>query len=421
MFFNLKRISSSLLLRSFYLISIPIVLIQIIGIIVFFELHWDLVLKKISSNIINNVELFINEYDHYTEVPYGMLQTLELVLIKDDEAKIYKDSKNYFVNKRMKQALKRIIYDSKFKTYDKDYFIIIINKNGNIFNFLVRKDKLETKTIMGFFLWVLFCSIILSIISYLFIKNQIKPLSRLGIITRSFGRGIDMPDIRPTGSTEIKGLIRDFNNMKKNINETINAQKNMLAGISHDLRTPLTRINLMSDNIENKEIQLAINDNINEMNVMIEHYIDFIKNEKEELAEKIKSNIFINDILKQYKNITLNKNDVKEIKIKKIQITRALQNVIENSQKFAKNTFVSSYFSDSKWIISIEDDGPGIDLSPEEIVKPFVKGKNNLNQGSGLGLSILKKIIDLNNGKIKFDRSAHNGLKVHIELNNVLE
>ena len=421
MFFNLKRISSSLLLRSFYLISIPIVLIQIIGIIVFFELHWDLVLKKMSNNIINNVELFINEYDHYTEVPYRMLQTLELVLIKDDEAKIYKDSKNYFVNKRMKQALKRIIYDSKFKTYDKDYFIIIINKNGNLFNFLVRKDKLETKTIMGFFLWVLFCSIILSIISYLFIKNQIRPLSRLGIITRSFGRGIDMPDIRPTGSTEIKGLIRDFNNMKKNINETINAQKNMLAGISHDLRTPLTRINLMSDNIENKEIQLAINDNINEMNVMIEHYIDFIKNEKEELAEKIKSNIFINDILKQYKNITLNKNEVKEIKIKKIQITRALQNVIENSQKFAKNTFVSSYFSDSKWIITIEDDGPGIDLSPLEIVKPFVKGKNNLNQGSGLGLSILKKIIDLNNGKIKFDRSAHNGLKVHIELNNVLE
>ena len=176
MFFNLKRISSSLLLRSFYLISIPIVLLQIIGIIVFFELHWDLVLKKMSNNIINNVGLFINEYDHYTEVPYGMLQTLELVLIKDDEAKIYKDSKNYFVNKRMKQALKRIIYDSKFKTYDKDYFIIIINKNGNLFNFLVRKDKLETKTIMGFFLWVLFCSIILSIISYLFIKNQIKPL-----------------------------------------------------------------------------------------------------------------------------------------------------------------------------------------------------------------------------------------------------
>ena len=97
---------------------------------------------------------------------------------------------------------------------------------------------------------------------------------------------------------------------------------------------------------------------------MIEHYIDFIKNEKEELAEKIKSNIFINDILKQYKNITLNKNEVKEIKIKKIQITRALQNVIENSEKFAKNTFVSSYFSDSKWIITIEDDGPGIDLSP---------------------------------------------------------
>ena len=418
---KLRKISSSLLLRSFYLISIPIVLIQIIGIVIFFELHWDLVLKKLSNNIVNNIELFINEYNHYEEVPYRSLQTLELVLIKNNDLKIYKNSNNYFLKKRMTQALSQIKYSTEFKIYNEKYFIIKINKNGHIFNFLIKKDELETKTITGFFLWILLCSIILSLISYFFIKNQIRPLKRLGIITRSFGRGIETPDIRPTGSTEIRGLIRDFNYMKNNINQTINSQKNMLAGISHDLRTPLTRINLMIDNLSDEQMKLDIHSNINEMNLMIEHYIDFIKNEKDESTIEVQSNIFIKEIIQKYKNISINKNEQKNISIKKNQIYRSIQNVIENSQKFANKVFINSYFEKNYWVIKIEDDGPGTDLSPEDLVKPFFKGKSQLNQGSGLGLSIAKKIVDINNGDIQFNKSSHGGLMVILKFQILLK
>ena len=309
MSYKLRKMSSSLLVRSFYLISIPIVLIQIIGIVIFFELHWDLVLKKLSNNIVNNIELFINEYNHFEEVPYNSLQTLELVLIKNNDLKIYKNSNNYFLKKRMTQALSQIKYSTEFKIYNEKYFIIKIDKNGHIFNFLIKKDELETKTITGFFLWILLCSIILSLISYFFIKNQIRPLKRLGIITRSFGRGIETPDIRPTGSTEIRGLIRDFNYMKNNINQTINSQKNMLAGISHDLRTPLTRINLMIDNLSDEQMKLDIHSNINEMNLMIEHYLDFIKSEKDETTIEVQSDIFIKEIIQKFKNNELKDED----------------------------------------------------------------------------------------------------------------
>lgn len=418
---NFKRISSSLLLRSFYLMSIPMVLIQIIGIIIFFELHWDLVLKKISNKIVNNIEIFIYDYDHYTEVPYQSLEILELILLQNEDEDKYKNSYNYFLNKRMQQALSTIKYYSEFKIYNENYFIIKVNKKGNIFKFLIRKDELETSTITGFFLWVLICSIILSLISYLFIKNQIRPLKRLGIITRSFGRGIETPNIRPTGSSEIRELIRDFNYMKNNINETINSQKNMLTGISHDLRTPLTRINLMIDNIKDQKIKSEINLNINEMNLMIEHYIDFIKNEKGEAIQEINSNSFIKETLEKYKNIFLNKNEQKNISIKKNQIYRAIQNIIENSQKFANKIFVKSYFKKNYWIIEIEDDGPGTDLSPADLVKPFIKGKNHLNQGSGLGLSIVKKIIDINNGNIHFKKSSHGGLMVILKFQILLK
>ena len=286
---------------------------------------------------------------------------------------------------------------------------------------MISKDKLETKTITGFFLWVLFCSIILSLISYLFIKNQIRPLQRLGIMTRSFGRGILTPDIRPTGSTEIRGLIRDFNNMKNNIIETINTQKTMLAGISHDLRTPLTRISLMNEGINEEKIKEKIRSNIIEMNMMIESYIDFIKNEKNEASIKINSDEFINEQLMKYKNIIIQKNESKIINIKKTQIFRAIQNILENANKFAENIYINSYFMNQKWIISIEDDGPGTELNSEELVKPFIKGKNSLNKGSGLGLSILKKIIDLNNGVVMFEKSKYGGLNVTIKFNNLLK
>ena len=246
-------------------------------------------------------------------------------------------------------------------------------------------------------------------------------MKRLGIITRSFGRGIETPDIRPTGSTEIRELIRNFNYMKNNINQTINSQKNMLAGISHDLRTPLTRINLMIDNLSDEQMKLDIHSNINEMNLMIEHYIDFIKNEKDESAIEVQSNIFIKEIIQKYKNISIDKNDQKKISIKKNQIYRSIQNVIENSQKFANKIFINSYFEKNYWVIKIEDDGPGTDLSPEDLVKPFIKGGNQLNQGSGLGLSIAKKIVDINNGDIQFNKSSHGGLMVILKFQILLK
>ena len=122
---SIKRLYSSLLLRSFYLISIPIVLIQLIGIFIFFELHWDLVLKKLSKNIVNSVEIILNDYPTQKDVPKYILDTFELTIIENQETKI-SQSKNFFLNKRMNQALKNIRYPSNFGIYNSEFFIIII-------------------------------------------------------------------------------------------------------------------------------------------------------------------------------------------------------------------------------------------------------------------------------------------------------
>jgi two-component system osmolarity sensor histidine kinase EnvZ len=204
--------------------------------------------------------------------------------------------------------------------------------------------------------------------------------------------------------------------MQNNINSTIDNQRNMLAGISHDLKTPLTRINLMIEEMDNVDLQISISKNISEMNLMLNHYLDFIKNEKNENFEEIDTQNFIKGLTFDYSKLSLTRNDSKFILIRKNQISRALVNILDNANKFAEKIYMSSNILETKWVITIEDDGPGTSLSHEELVKPFTKGSDQLNKGTGLGLSIVQKLIKLNNGELRFEDSSHGGLKVLISL-----
>lgn len=410
--FKWNNFSGSLLVRSVYLITIPIVLVQIIGIIIFFELHWDLVLKRSAQSISNEIKILELNKDSNSIDEYA--NTLEIIKTNDLDLSSASEISNWIFKKRISQSLTQI--PGKFIAIQNDKYFIIYNGLTNDIFYLIPKKRVETKTVGGFFLWTLAISLILSLISYFFIKKQIQPLKRLGIITKSFGRGIETPNLKPSGSSEVRGLISDFNNMQNNINSTLDNQRNMLAGISHDLKTPLTRINLMIEELENLELKDSIYKNISEMNLMLNHYLDFIKNEKNENLDDVPTDSLIEDLSNNYLNIKILKNEPSVVLIRKSQISRALINILDNAKKFADNIYINSLFDGSKWIISIEDDGPGTNLSQEQLVKPFTKGGEQLNQGTGLGLSIVQKLIKLNNGELNFEKSSYGGLKVIISL-----
>ena len=408
--FKWSNFSGSLLVRSVYLITLPIVLVQIVGIIIFFELHWDLVLKRSAQSIANEIKILeLNKDDEEIDKFANTLQIIKTDQIQIDEVK---PISNWIFRKRMNQSLGQI--PGQFTASQNNNFYIFSNTLNDDYYYLIPKKRVETKTVAGFFLWTIAVSIILSLISYFFIKKQIQPLKRLGIITKSFGRGVDTPNLKPTGSSEVRGLISDFNNMQNNINSTFENQRNMLAGISHDLKTPLTRINLMIEELNNEEIKSSISKNISEMNIMLNHYLDFIKNEKNENLDETIADNLIQDITNNYQNISILRNDSKKVLIRKNQVKRALINILDNANKFAENIYLSSTIQSDNWLISVEDDGPGTNLTEEQLVRPFVKGSEQLNQGTGLGLSIVQKLIKLNNGELKFGKSNYGGLKVTI-------
>ena len=410
--FKWKNFSESLLVRSVYLITIPIVLVQIIGIIIFFELHWDLVLKRSAQSISNEIKILEMKKDSPSINNYA--NTLQIIRTDNLDFSKTEEVSNWIFKKRMKNSL--IQLSGTFEVLQNQTHFIFFDKKKLEFFYLVPKKRVETKTVGGFFLWTIAVSIILSLISYLFIKKQIQPLKRLGIITRSFGRGIETPNLKPTGSSEVRGLIKDFNNMHNNINSTLDNQRNMLAGISHDLKTPLTRINLMIEEINSETLKNSISQNISEMNIMLNHYLDFIKNEKNENLDEINTSDFISNLTQNYPKLQILNNNSNQIFIRKNQITRAIMNILDNANKFAEKIFISSNILNNTWKIEIEDNGPGTNLSQEQLIRPFVKGSDQLNQGTGLGLSIVQKLIKLNNGELNFKKSSHGGLKVTVIL-----
>ena len=405
-----SHFSESLLVRSVYLITLPIVLVQVVGIIIFFELHWDLVLKRSAQSIVNDIKIL--ELTKNTEEIDKFANTLQIIKTDRKQINEIKPISNWIFKKRINQSLSQI--PGQFTASQNDNFYIVSNILDEDYYYLIPKKRIETKTVVGFFLWTIAISIILSIISYFFIKKQIQPLKRLGIITKSFGRGIETPNLKPSGSSEVRGLINDFNNMQNNIKSTFENQRNMLAGISHDLKTPLTRINLMIEDLNNEEIKSAISKNISEMNIMLNHYLDFIKNEKNENLDEVITDILIYEAANNYQNISFLSNESKKVLIRKNQVKRVLINVLDNANKFAKNIYLNSTFQNDSWLIIIEDDGPGTNLTEEQLTKPFFKGPHQLNQGTGLGLSIVQKLIKLNNGELKFEKSIYGGLKVTI-------
>ena len=410
--FKWNNFSESLLVRSVYLITIPIVLVQIVGIVIFFELHWDLVLKRSAQSISNEIKILEMKKDSPSINNYA--NTLQIIRTDNLDFSKTEEVSNWIFKKRMKNSLNQL--SGNFEVLQNQTHFIFFDKKKLEFFYLVPKKRVETKTVGGFFLWTIAVSIILSLISYLFIKKQIQPLKRLGIITRSFGRGIETPNLKPTGSSEVRGLIKDFNNMHNNINSTLDNQRNMLAGISHDLKTPLTRINLMIEEINNETLKNSISQNISEMNIMLNHYLDFIKNEKNENLDEINTSDFISNLTQNYPKLQILNNNSNQIFIRKNQITRAIMNILDNADKFAEKIFISSNILNNTWKIEIEDNGPGTNLSQEQLIRPFVKGSDQLNQGTGLGLSIVQKLIKLNNGELNFQKSSHGGLKVTVIL-----
>ena len=259
-------------------------------------------------------------------------------------------------------------------------------------------------------------------IAMVFLKNQTRPIVKLAKAAEKFGKGEFVKEFRPSGAREIRQAAYEFDRMRKRITIHLNQRSEMLSGISHDLRTPLTRLKLQLALLKQQDIAKKMSDDIEEMERMLNEYLEFSRHQKNEETEKISLNNLIKDLIKKYENKQINVSLEKnlEINIRPNSIKRCLTNLIDNGLSYGKKIEILSNKTNKYIIIFIDDDGPGIDENEyEKVMKPFYridKSRSQNKSGVGLGLSIANDIIRSHGGNISLEKSPLNGLRVKISL-----
>ena len=432
-FKKLKKISpNSLYTRSLIIIIAPIVVLQAILTFVFLERHWQLVTKKLSSSVVSEIGMIIK-----------MQKETDQETISSYAKEFYDISINYYSNQEIsldnnipktivERTLVREIGERlDTKTWVQDFpeekkVKVIIPLGSSIIEFLIPRRNVYATNSHIFLVWMVISSILILSIAILFLRQQIKPIEKLAKAAESFGMGKKIENFKPSGASEVRKAADAYIKMQERIEKFIEQRTLMLAGVSHDLRTPLTRIKLqlemLSKNRENEELLK----DVDEMQYMLETYLDFSQTVSSEESSLVNINKLIEEVIETSKDENnfiifkpLKKNEINH-KCKYIALKRCIINIINNAKAYGDKIIIKLSESDNEININIEDNGPGINEKDyQKALKPFQRLDSSRNQniaGSGLGLSISQDIIKTLDGNLNLSKSEMGGLKVEINL-----
>ncbi len=427
-----KILPKRLFYRALLIVAIPVIVLQLVITIVFFDSLWIKTNKGMTRTLVNEISTFVEAYEteknnkrELTDL-FSLFLDLNIELNKNEKLKIT-DTERWFspIDRTLRRELK-----SKFglgnywfdTTSYKELIDLRIKYKDGFFKFLVPKDRLTSSSARIFALWITVPAFIMVIISLIFLKNQTRPIINLARAAERFGKGEEIDEFKPSGALEIRQAGHEFDKMRKRIERHINQRTEMLSGISHDLRTPLTRMKLQIAFIKDKEIVKKLTEDINEMEKMLNEYLQFTSSSYSEKDEMFNLSELIKDIIEKYNNKNISQNLIPRIYLngRKNLINRCLNNLIDNALKYANKVEISLNKKSTNLFILIDDDGPGISKNEyENVFKPFYKidkGRADSKSSVGLGLSIASDIIKSHGGNIMLEKSTMNGLRVKIFL-----
>mgnify|MGYP006084926907 CR=1 FL=1 len=436
MFYGLNKFIKDLLPRRLFyrallIVALPIIILQLIITIVFFDSLWIKTNKGMTRALVGEMKTFITAYDNekYNNDLSGLFSIyLDLnVKFKKDNF-LAKEQKNRWfspIDRTLRRELKSKIGNGNYwfdTTAYKELIIIDIKHNKGYFQFLIPKDRVTGTSARLFALWITFPAILLISIAMIFLKNQTRPIINLAKAAERFGMGKNIDEFRPSGALEIRQAGHEFDKMRKRIMRHLNQRSEMLSGISHDLRTPLTRMKLQLAFIKDNDISKKMSLDIDEMERMLNEYLQFTSSSYSEKDVTFDiSELITNVILKyQNKNISSEINPRIYINGRENLIQRSINNLIDNSIKYADKINLKVVKKNTSVFITIDDDGPGIPENEyENVFKPFYKidkSRGDSKSSVGLGLSITSDIIKSHGGNILLEKSSLNGLRVKIVL-----
>ena len=437
MFFGLsdflkKILPKRLFYRALLIVAVPVLVLQLIITFVFFDSLWIKTNKGMTRALINEISTFVKVYDNEEIIKDKLKNTFSLFLdlnieLVNNQTFDYQYNERWFspIDRTLRRELKSNFNLGEFwfnTTNYKELIDIRIKYEDGYFKFLVPKDRVSSSSARIFALWITVPAIIMVMISLIFLKNQTRPITNLARAAERFGKGEELEEFRPSGAMEIRQAGHEFEMMRKRILRHLNQRNEMLSGISHDLRTPLTRMKLQIAFIEDKDLANKLAEDINEMEKMLNEYLQFTSSSYIEKNEMFNLSELIDQVVNKYNNKNIENDLTPRVYIngRKNLINRCLNNIIDNALKYGGKVKIKLHKKNTNLFITIDDDGPGIpNKEHENVFKPFYKidkGRADSKSSVGLGLSIASDIIRSHGGSITLDKSKMNGLSVKIFL-----
>jgi two-component system osmolarity sensor histidine kinase EnvZ len=417
--------------RALIIVAAPTIILQLIITIVFYDSIWIKANKNITKSLVAQLktiqEVYTNDkknLDFFTD-SYKNNFNFEIGINEEAFPESSGERKFSPMDRSLRRELKSVFGNNNYwfnTTKFNDAVEIKIRSNNEMIEFLVPKEMISASSVRLFLLWTTLPSVLLIIIALIFLKNQTKPLVRLAKAAERFGRGDYVNDFRASGSLEIRKAAFEFDRMAKRINRHLTQRAEMLSGISHDLRTPLTRLKLQLAMLKQKDLSEKMSKDIDEMEKMLNDYLQFAKTQAQENTSKIDLQVLFNSIKNQFNNekLSISTKEGIELEARPIALKRSFENVIQNGLTYGNKVFVVIQKGTNRALITIEDDGPGIPVDQyKNVFKPFYRldKSRSLNQfGVGLGLAIVEDIVNSHGGNIQLGKSKYNGLQVKISL-----
>jgi len=432
-----KAVPQSFLGRAFLIILIPVVMIQLLSAYVFFDRHWDYITHMLARDIAREVSV-LNQLldeastpDQVRHVQTTTATNLGFQLIPVTQPWQTIPEKRGAFQSFLKHSLKHNLGATPFKLSLNEHWIRIwIQTPKGPFLLQTSIKRLFSRTTPLFLMWSLGSSIFFVVLALLFMKNQIRPLKRLAWYATQLGRGRTQEKFKSQGAREIRQLAWTFHMMSMRLQKQVQERSQMLAEISHDLRTPLTRMKLQLALMDPSQDLEDLRKDVDHMVHLVETFLDFSKGQHYEASHRIQLSPFLNDILHQLpphaKQVELAIPTPLKLLAQPHGLTRCLINVLSNAIRYAKQIIrVTARQTKEGISICVDDDGPGIPESHyQDVFRPFFRvdaSRNDETGGVGLGLNIVQHVMKAHEGSIHLERSPLKGLRVCLHFPKLLK
>ena len=413
--------------RFILIIAVPLIMVQLTSIYVFMERHLDTVTRNIANNIASSIDLI-------THLHKGNSPTIEMAGIKlgfnirhyprTHFDKLKPSDFKAWEDKFLIRALPQSIKDPYQLVSSEDVLTVYVALKKETLGFSFGRKRLMSRTTPLVMFWAIGASIFFLIIAILFMKNQVRPIRQLAEASERFGKGLDITYFKPYGASEVRQAAIAFRRMQERIKRQVDQRMEMLAGISHDLRTPLTRMKLELALLPKTADTENLKKDITHMEEMIQEYLAFVKGDQQETHKKVNLTALLQQSCKHSEtkkfHTHLESPQRTMLMARPQALQRAVDNILSNAQRFAKEVWVTLEETPQDIRIIVDDNGPGIPKKyRQDVLKPFFRMESSRNTetgGIGLGLSIVADIVHNHGGHLRLNQSPQKGLRVVLEL-----